>query len=57
MLQVMPKWKVVVLFQTRADVVFWMYDSHLSNVQRAVANMQFTENGLDAPKEIRISLA
>lgn len=55
MIQNVPKWKIVVLFAAKSEVVFWMHDSHLANVQRAVASMRFTENGLDGPKEIRIS--
>ena len=46
MLQVVPKWKVTVKFKGH-DAVVWINETHIENVLRQVASMQFTENGLE----------
>lgn len=51
MMQVVPKWKVTVLFTDRS-VVLWIHDPFIGNVLRKLADLQFTENGLDQPIEI-----
>lgn len=56
MMQVVPKWKVTVTFSDR-NLVFWVSDSSISNVMRKIADMQFTENGLEQPVQITIGAA
>ena len=56
-MQIVPKWKVTVKFQARADIVLWLYDYNIGNVLRIVAGMQFTENGLDQPTQITVGSA
>lgn len=57
MMQIIPRWKVQALFENDArNVTLWIYDSIGANVLRKAAEMQFTENGLDQPKCIIVSL-
>ena len=56
MQQGIDKWKVrVILRDDVPDLVFWVYDNHLANVLRAVATMQFSENGLEQPQSICVA--
>ncbi len=54
MMQVVPKWKVVVTFQSREPITLWIHDTCIVNVLRKVADLQFTENGLEQPTRITI---
>lgn len=56
MMQVVPKWKVVV-WQGEDEHVFWITDNCLSNVMRKVADMQFSKDGLTQPSCISITAA
>lgn len=53
MMHVLPRWKVTVTFADRS-VVFWIHDNFLSNVLRKVADLQFSETGLDSELGIGI---
>jgi hypothetical protein len=55
MMQTVQKWKVLVHFSLNEnDLVFWVNENHMSNVLRKIADMQFTENGLEQPVQISI---
>lgn len=59
MMQVVPKWRVVVTMPTWKDEeiehVFWISDNFIGNVLSAVARMQFSADGLTQPVSIRVS--
>lgn len=54
MMYSIPKWKVTVVFPDR-EIVFWMYDTHQANIFRKVADMQFTEHGLEQPLSVSVT--
>lgn len=55
MMQLVPRWKVSVIFANHEDnVTVWIADTHLSNVLRTVAGMSFHADTLKEPIEIRI---
>lgn len=54
MLQVLPRWKVVVKMADGSERVFWVNDNFMANVLRKVADIQFTENGLSQPTAISV---
>lgn len=53
MMQVVKKWKVKIVFDSRV-VEFWVHDNFLSNVLRKIVDMQFTESGLEQPTKVVI---
>lgn len=57
MMQVVPRWKVVVQMPNAPSQTFWMNENFVQNVLRKVADMQFTENGLTQPTTITITAA
>lgn len=57
MMQVVPRWKVRVLFSGKNSVTLWFHDHHVSNVLRQVAALSFSENGLEQPEEIIVAAA
>ncbi len=54
MMQTVPKWKIQILFASR-EVVVWISDSHIENVLRQVASMQFTEDGTERAQSVIVS--
>ncbi len=55
MLATITKWKVDVTFIDR-NVALWVHNNHLANVLRQLADLQFTERGLDQPTSITIQI-
>jgi hypothetical protein len=57
MLQVISKWRVVVSYGgDRAPVVLYISDNFLSNALRTLASLEFSENRLEQPTSIQVSL-
>ena len=56
MIYVVPQWKIGFEYSDRT-VTFWLHNNSVSNVLRAVADMQFSENGLEQPLAIKVSRA
>lgn len=56
MLQIVPKWRIQVMFGGRPTVTVWMHDNNIENVLRQVAGMRFTDDALDKPTEITVRL-
>ncbi len=56
MMQVIPQWKIVLDYPNRASVEFWMSETFVSAVLRIISELQFTENGLEQPTRITVSL-
>ena len=54
MMQMVQRWKVIARFSGRPDIIIWIDNNFLSNVMRTVAEMQFSENGLEQPTAITI---
>lgn len=55
MMQVIPRWRVIVSFKVRDSVVFWVNDNFIANVLRIVSGLQFCEGGLDQPTSIVVA--
>lgn len=53
MMQVIPKWRVVVWVNGKEQKI-WVNETHLSNVLRKIADMHFTETGLPQPSRITV---
>lgn len=43
MLQIIPRWRVVVKLSDKTEVKFWVSESLLGNVLRKVADLHFTD--------------
>lgn len=56
MMQVIPKWKVTVTFQTGSAVVVFVSERHVGNVLRTVSSMDFSDNALEQPMRICVEL-
>ncbi len=57
MMQILPKWRVLVNFRgSRPNLEFWMSEAHFGNVLRKVADLSFSANGLDEPLSISIAV-
>jgi hypothetical protein len=56
MMQLIPKWKVTVLL-AGVSHVFWVSDRCASNVLRKVADMDFSDSGLEQPALVKIEPA
>jgi hypothetical protein len=56
MMQLIPRWQITVTHsdQDLRPIQFWINETHLGNVLRQVATMQFTESGLVQPTKITI---
>jgi hypothetical protein len=56
MMQVQQKWKVTVLFEgAKERQVLWLHDTFAANVLRKLADISFSEGGLQQPIEITIT--
>ncbi len=62
MMQVVSKWKIIVNIpwtpgtSPDREFCFWIYDNHAANVLRKIADLQFTETGLEQISAIQILL-
>lgn len=56
-MQLIPKWRVTVLFEDRRAVEVWIADSFISNVLRKVADIDFAEFGTPQPVKFTIEPA
>jgi hypothetical protein len=54
MVHVVPQWKIAFVYADRT-VTFWLHNNHAGNILRTVADLQFSENGLEQPDAIQIS--
>lgn len=53
MLHIVQRWKVHLTWRDR-QLDIWVNEDHLSNVFRKLADLQFSETGLDQPIRIQI---
>ncbi len=54
MMQVVPKWRVVIHFNGAPDVCLFISDSSWANVLRKLADLSFSKDGLEQPTSIDV---